>query len=400
MAPPADTEAPTLSGVVVDSIDSNTDRSSTAQWGAASDNEGVSHYLISVAAENSSGTCDASDFASPIATNVQVPTGVDFIASGYQMVDGQLDGDSNPLSINLIGDTDYCTRVTAVDTSGNVSNAIYSNSPWSFLYESCYQAKTNEPASTDGVYRIDPDGVAGNPNYQVFCDMSTQGGGWTLVIRYDGNEADAANYFLPAGTGQSFVNLNDLQGLNGTGNLMASTDMVPFIQNGATMLMHVGKGNDAATDSSTYVYTYFSEIYQVVLDSPTNLFNVALDTNLGDGVAGTPVNGMSAVRKDQWFEADMSVMTVWDTDGNTANSYRIDGGEGDAMFTNGDREGALYCSGSTSNTAGHGNPKVQWGFAGNDGSAQSYGGTIHVGTHCASALSCGPANPINLMFIR
>ena len=398
--PVTDTTPPVLAGVITSSTDSALDRSATHQWPTASDETGLSHYLIAVAEDDSSGTCEASDFSSPTLTDRKVPAGADFAGAGYQLVNGALDGDGGALAINLRGDTAYCTRVVAVDTSNNVSGAIFSSSPWNFLYNSCSQAKTNEASLTDGVYNIDPDGVGGDASYPVFCDMTTQGGGWTLVIRYDSSQANASAYFLPTGTGQNFSNLADLQNLNTTGNLVASANMVPFIQNGATMLMHVGKPDDGATDSSTYARVYFSDIYQAVIDTPTNIFNQSLDTDAAEPVSGTIVNGFSAVRKDRWYEADMTEMTVEDTDGDTANSYRIDGGEGDAMFTNGSREGALYCTGASSSADGHGDPKVQWGFQGKDGSSQTYGGTIYIGTHCSSALACAPENPINMMFIR
>lgn len=41
-----------------------------------------------------------------------------------------------------------------------------------------------EPALPDGTYPIDPDGAGGAAPIYASCDMSTDGGGWTLVLNY------------------------------------------------------------------------------------------------------------------------------------------------------------------------------------------------------------------------
>jgi hypothetical protein len=57
---------------------------------------------------------------------------------------------------------------------------------------SAQQILAGNAAAPSGAYWIKPTGYTGDP-FQVYCDMTTEGGGWMLVFRMDTNDFGAAN---------------------------------------------------------------------------------------------------------------------------------------------------------------------------------------------------------------
>ncbi len=73
------------------------------------------------------------------------------------------------------------------------------------LAASCKAIKAAQPNAPDGLYDVDPDGNGPGQALQVYCDMTTDGGGWGMAIRFAPDNGQF-QFYSPHWTMVSLVN--------------------------------------------------------------------------------------------------------------------------------------------------------------------------------------------------
>ncbi len=210
-----------------DGLDNDCDGQIDEQLGLTTCGLGVCLHTTEVCKDGVLQDCDPTEGAEPESCD-----GLDNDCDGTvdeSFTDTDEDGEADCIDTDddNDGDSDLSDCAPLDKTISHFADEICFNgtdddcsdaTPDECILGSCLAILQAKEGATTGVYTIDPDGDNGPvPQFETWCDMETDGGGWTLVAIANGNQLiDEASYDAAVANNYTGNYAKPLKGQTGT----------------------------------------------------------------------------------------------------------------------------------------------------------------------------------------